>query len=134
MYNNFKEQFKGKVLKDLLWEAATLYTVQDWEKSMQKMKDANVATYDWLMKVPQKMWTRSYFSPDIKCDMLCNNMCKAWNRAILDARELPIIDLLEKIRRQIMTRFQEKRQYMERQPGFLCPKVQAKLEEIKKKG
>nr|CAD1822476.1 unnamed protein product [Ananas comosus var. bracteatus] len=100
MYNNFKEQFKGKVFKDLLWEAATSYTVQDWEKSMQKIKDANVAAYEWLMKVPPRMWTRAYFRPDIKCDLLCNNMCEAWNRTILDARELPIIDLMEKIRRQ----------------------------------
>nr|CAD1829940.1 unnamed protein product [Ananas comosus var. bracteatus] len=103
MYNNFKEQFKGKVFKDLLWEAATSYTVQDWEKSMQKIKDANVAAYEWLMKVPPRMWTRAYFRPDIKCDLLCNNMCEAWNRTILDARELPIIDLMEKIRRQILS-------------------------------
>nr|CAD1827292.1 unnamed protein product [Ananas comosus var. bracteatus] len=92
-----------------------------------------VEVFDALLPRVDHRFCVSYFSPDIKCDLLCNNMCEAWNWAILDARELPIIDLMKKIRRQIMTRFQEKRQYMERQSGILCPKVQAKLEKIKEK-
>nr|CAD1826027.1 unnamed protein product [Ananas comosus var. bracteatus] len=55
-----------------------------------------------------------YFKLDIKFDLLHNDMCKAWNRAILDVKELLIIDIMEKIRRQVMAKFQKKRQYMER--------------------
>lgn len=49
------------------------------------------------------------------------------HRAILDRNKLPIIDLMENIRRKVMTRFQVKRQYIKKQPGTLCSKVQAKL-------
>ena len=41
LYANFKEKFKGKDLKDLVWVAACSYTVQDWEENMNKVKTIN---------------------------------------------------------------------------------------------
>lgn len=40
-------------------------------------------------------WARSHFSRIPKCDMFLNNICEKINKCILDAREKPIIGLLE---------------------------------------
>ncbi|KAG5570475.1 hypothetical protein H5410_060241 [Solanum commersonii] len=44
----------------------------------------------------------AYFSSDAKSDMLLNNMCEVYNNMILDARDKPILTLLEKLRYLLM--------------------------------
>ena len=40
--------------------------------------------------------------------MLLNNNCEVFNKYILEARELPILSMLERIKNQIMTRHYNK--------------------------
>ncbi|CAL2265844.1 unnamed protein product [Prunus armeniaca] len=49
MYGNFKDKFKGKGLKDLLWSAARASNMYEFEVEMNKLKDMNGAAYHWLM-------------------------------------------------------------------------------------
>jgi len=49
-------------------------------------------------------WVRAYFSEFPKCDILLNNNCEVFNKYILEARELPILSMLERIKTQLMTR------------------------------
>jgi hypothetical protein len=51
-----------------------------------------------------KTWVRAYFSEFPKCDILLNNNCEVFNKYILEARELPILSMLERIRTQLMTK------------------------------
>ncbi|KAK1591707.1 hypothetical protein Q3G72_012074 [Acer saccharum] len=44
--------------------------------------------------------------------MLCNNMCEAFNKAILQARDKPVITLMEMIRNYLMKRGLGDEQYM----------------------
>ena len=48
-------------------------------------------------------------SAHTKCDLLCNNICEAWNKHILKVRDKPAITMLETIRRMLMRRLQEKK-------------------------
>lgn len=112
MYANFKDIYKGKDLKDLLWAAACSYTVQEWEYYMNKIKIINKEAHAWLMNVPPSTWTRSMFSLRPKCDMLANNISESFNHYIKDARDKPIITMMEMIRRQFMSRFEERRRWV----------------------
>ncbi|CAL8996626.1 unnamed protein product [Prunus brigantina] len=58
--------------------------------------------HDWLVEKDPKHWSRAYFKSDSKCDMLMNNLCEAFNRSIMDARDKPILTMLERIRLYIM--------------------------------
>ena len=83
------------------------------------------------------MQTRSHFNTDSKCDLLCNNICEAFNKYILEVRDKPIIIMLEMIRRQLMVRLQHKKELHEkhiakhgrRSQVLLCPKIQLHLKE-----
>uniref|UniRef100_A0A803QVM3 Uncharacterized protein n=1 Tax=Cannabis sativa TaxID=3483 RepID=A0A803QVM3_CANSA len=75
---------------------------------MAEIKEVNQAAYNWLVAKPPTEWTKAYFLEDVKCDVLLNNLCESFNNAILDARDKPIITLLEKLRYWLMCRFQKK--------------------------
>ena len=51
---------------------------------------------------------QSLFQHFPKCDVLLNNNCEVFNKYILEARELPILSMLERIKNQIMTRHYNK--------------------------
>ncbi|XP_059668726.1 uncharacterized protein LOC132313796 [Cornus florida] len=106
LYENFKLGFKGQQLKIQLWEAARAYTEADFQQHLRKMKELNVEAHDWLTKVPVHLWSRSAFIDTSKNNILINNICESWNAVILEARDKPIIYMLEWIRRHLMLRFQ----------------------------
>ncbi|WVZ81107.1 LOW QUALITY PROTEIN: hypothetical protein U9M48_028523 [Paspalum notatum var. saurae] len=49
-------------------------------------------------------WVRAFFSEFPRCDILLNNNCEVFNKYILDAREMPILSMFERIKSQLMAR------------------------------
>ncbi|KAF3619249.1 hypothetical protein FXO38_33009 [Capsicum annuum] len=103
LQNNFKAAgFPDHALKRAFWKAARAITVEAFNIHMVEICELDIKTYEWLLsKLPS---SRYHFSPLSKCDILLNNMCKVLNSLILDARDKPIIKLLEIIRNIVMAR------------------------------
>jgi len=59
--------------------------------------------------------------------VLLNNNCEVFNKYILEARELPILSMLERIKNQIMTRHYNKQKEAENFVGTVCPKIRKKI-------
>ncbi|XP_071928158.1 uncharacterized protein [Coffea arabica] len=128
MYQNFKQKFKGKELKDLFWAAASVGNEVDWKLAMNSLEKASKDAAEWLQKVPSVLWSRSHFRQSSKCDILVNNLCESFNNYILEARELPVIGMLEWIRRRLMQRIQVKRTGMQKFQGKICPNIAEKID------
>ena len=95
---------------------------------MEKMKALDVDAHDWLAKMELNTWVRAYFATFPKCDILLNNNCEVFNSYILEARELPILSMFEKIKCQLMTRHYSKRKKLENEmTSSFCPKIMKKL-------
>jgi hypothetical protein len=95
---------------------------------MEEMKTLNEDAYKWLEKMPPNTWVRAYFSEFPKCDILLNNNCEVFNSYILEARELPLISMLERIKCQLMTRHYNKQQELGKDiQGAFCPKIRKKV-------
>ncbi|CAL8168567.1 unnamed protein product [Prunus armeniaca] len=127
MCGNFKEKYKGKGLKDLLWSAARAPNSQDFEVEMNKLKEMDGGAYNWLMGKDLNKWARHRFSTTLECDMLLNNLCETFNSYILGARDKPILTMLEMIRCNLMKRLEVKRIAMAKHEGVICPKIQKML-------
>ncbi|KAL6275365.1 hypothetical protein ACE6H2_018966 [Prunus campanulata] len=105
LHNNFKiAGHSGLALKQRLWVAARSTTIPTFEAKMEKMLSQLGAAYRWLQDKPANHWSRSHFTAHSKCDMLLNNLCKSFNSAIIEARDKPILTLLESIRSYLMLR------------------------------
>ncbi|BFG28965.1 hypothetical protein CerSpe_152390 [Prunus speciosa] len=105
LHNNFKlASHTGVALKQRLWAAARATTLPVFEVKMEQMLGQFEAAYKWLEERPTAYWNRSHFSTVPKCDILLNNLCECFNVAILEARDKPIVTLLERIRTYLMLR------------------------------
>ena len=75
-------------------------------------------------------WVRVFFSEYPKCDILLNNTCEVFNKYILEARELPILTMIQKIKSQLMVRhYNKQKDLAEKWLGMaICPKIRKKLD------
>lgn len=60
--------------------------------------------YEALLAAEPEHWCRAFFSKTGRSANVCNNLSESFNRTIKKARELPLINMLETIRRQAMMR------------------------------
>ncbi|XP_019190222.1 PREDICTED: uncharacterized protein LOC109184652 [Ipomoea nil] len=102
--------FQGKALKDSLWACAKATIVNAFKVALSKLRDLDEDANQWLGDKSPTEWSRSHFSTNSHCDMLVNNICEPWNASILEARDKPIIDCLEMLRKMLMGKFFKKRQ------------------------
>ncbi|KAG8369080.1 hypothetical protein BUALT_Bualt15G0113000 [Buddleja alternifolia] len=110
LHGNMKRaEFKGLAYKRLLWKAAMSTTVPDFESTMKEIGRLDKNALKWLSDKSPNHWSRSHFNPFPECDILLNNLCESFNSDILDAREKPILVMLEMIREWMMTRLQVNR-------------------------
>ncbi|CAN6352866.1 unnamed protein product [Urochloa humidicola] len=128
LYQNFQVWFKGETLKNQLWACARSTSITQWTENMDKMKALNKEAYEWLEELSPNTWVRAFFSDFPKCDVLLNNNSEVFNKYILDARELPILSMIERIKCQLMTRVCSKQEELKKWPGTICPKIMKKVQ------
>ncbi|XP_051134173.1 uncharacterized protein LOC127253566 [Andrographis paniculata] len=105
--------------------AADATTVPEFEDAMKEIKELDERCVDWLADKPPSQWSRSHFATFSKCDMILNNLCESFNRIILDARDMPILPMLEWIRRYLLSRLAKRREMALRKWENMqfCPKI-----------
>ncbi|XP_059435360.1 uncharacterized protein LOC132168246 [Corylus avellana] len=131
LYANYRDAgHRGLALKDKLWAAAAAYTEAEFHKEIDELKHISEDAYNYLSNVDPSLWSRAWFNIFPRCDLLVNNLCECFNAYILNARDLPIISMLEFIRKKLMKRDQVKKDGIRTMTGRLCPRVVAKLDEI----
>ncbi|XP_057423638.1 uncharacterized protein LOC130717437 [Lotus japonicus] len=133
LYGNWRKKYPGQEMKGALWAATRASTGPEFERAMDHMKTLNEEAWKDMMEVPAKMWSRSAFSTNTVCDLQVNNMCEAFNRAILEWRDKPIITLIEGLKYYITNRIVKQRELMLKYRGAICPMIQQKLEVNKQK-
>ncbi|KAH7835968.1 hypothetical protein Vadar_031565 [Vaccinium darrowii] len=104
MYSNYQKLFKGKELKDLMWGAASAYTVPEFEAKMRELKAMSNEAHDWLLREPIEHWARCKYSPRAQMGRMVNNLSESFNNAIKEVRDKPILTMLEGLRRYVMQR------------------------------
>jgi len=91
----------------------------------------DAGAYKYLNDVDPASWSRHAFSTHSKSDMLLNNLAETFNSWIKESKDKPLLTMLEMIWRQLMTRFQQKRDGVRAASHKICPKIQKKLERSK---
>ncbi|KAK8538965.1 hypothetical protein V6N13_022112 [Hibiscus sabdariffa] len=95
---------------------------------MAELKALYVSAFDWLKGNDPAQWSKSHFSPRSKCDMLLSNLSECFNKMILEARDKPILTLMEMVGTKMMQKIAMKKEEAEKWTGILCPKIQQKVE------
>ncbi|KAH0633728.1 hypothetical protein KY284_036514 [Solanum tuberosum] len=133
MYQNFRQKYKGKALKDLVWNAARASNEVRFRICMERLEQEDREARKWFdhSERPFQTLTRALFKTHSRCDMLLNNLCESFNRYILDARDKAIITLLEMIKNKLMKRLYKKKEWINKYQGLICPKIEKNLNQIR---
>src|SRR5579859_163525 len=109
---NFHKVFKNVELKRLLWKAARATEKDVYDEALADMVKINPASVPWLLDhAPPQHWAELYF-PGKRYNHLTSNIAESLNSWILEAHEMPVLPMFERIRHQLMDWF-TKRQILE---------------------
>ncbi|XP_020970396.1 uncharacterized protein LOC110268504 [Arachis ipaensis] len=128
LYANFKKRYTGLQLKLMMWNAAKATYLQEWERRMSEIQKVDQGAYNYLMEIPTKYWCRHRFECKPRCDTLVNNMCEVFNSVMVEAREKPIVTMLEDIRVYIMKRCADNRDRIVPYNRDVLPRIRIKVE------
>ncbi|XP_073133370.1 uncharacterized protein [Henckelia pumila] len=125
-----------EALKEL---AATTGNKNQFEEHLKKiaqvdpkLNESQETACEWLKKIPPVHWARSHFSSQCLSDCVVNNFSESFNSYIIDARDKPIITMLECLRNKLMKRIQVKKAGMEKYIGQICPNILKKINKNQK--
>jgi hypothetical protein len=66
---------------------------------------------------------RCTFDRDIKCDYINKNLAECFNNWVKDHKDLPVVELADKIREKIMVTWEKRRRISERLSGVILPAI-----------
>lgn len=104
VYGNWKKKYGDVDYKPYFWNVAYSKTVGEYNLHMEELRIYDREAHDDLLKAEPKTWCLAFFSNIARSANVCNSLSESFNRTIKGARELPLIKMLETIRRQTMVR------------------------------
>lgn len=125
---SFHKEFNNNVLVDLLWEAAHALTVIAFEAKLLEIERISQDAAYWIRRIPPRLWATAYFE-GTRFGHLTANIVDSLNGWLLEASGLPIIQMMETIRRQLMTWFNERRETSMQWTSILAPTAERHVAE-----
>ncbi|KAG8371337.1 hypothetical protein BUALT_Bualt13G0077200 [Buddleja alternifolia] len=107
-YNNFKAKYPGPKLRFLFWKAVRATNITDFKMIMDEIKSVNEEASQWLLRDDPKHWSLHAFDIHVKADHVTNSMTESFNGWICKIRQLPLLSLMEALRRKCMKRFRSR--------------------------
>ncbi|KAL0795370.1 hypothetical protein Bca101_066747 [Brassica carinata] len=108
--------------------AGESFKVSEFNEIMELIKLTDWRCWDYLEKIDKKLWTRSHFKGD-RFNMMTSNAAESLNKALLPARDSPIMALFEFIRRKLCTWFETRRCDISKMKGNIPDKIEEILVE-----
>ena len=122
----FRKEFNNDALVKLLWEAAHALTVIEFEAKILEIEETSQEAAFWIRRIPPRLWATAYFE-GTRYGHLTANVVESLNNWILEASGLPIIQMMECIRRQLMTWFNERREASLQWTSILVPSAERRV-------
>lgn len=122
LQRNIQTIFKKKHLVYLLGKAARAYKLEDFYTHFNEIKVVDMACADYLIRIGVEHWARSQFD-GARYNIMTSNLAESLNAALSEAREYPIVPLLEYIRSMMMGWFASRREAAASNIRPLTPKV-----------
>ncbi|KAJ1691804.1 hypothetical protein LUZ63_015959 [Rhynchospora breviuscula] len=125
---SFRKEFNNTMLVNLLWEAAHALTVIEFEGKILEIEEISQEAAFWIRHRPPRLWATAYFE-GTRYGHLTANIVESLNSWLLEASGLPIIQMMESIRRQLMTWFNERREASMQWSTILVPSAERRVSE-----
>lgn len=121
------KDYKNSRLVHLLWKAAYSTTTIGFKEKMAELEEVSSEAAKWLQQFHPSRWALVY-SEGTRYGHLSSNI-EEFNRWILEARELPIIQVIEQIHSKLMGEFEERRLKSSSWLSVLAPSAEKQMVE-----
>jgi hypothetical protein len=108
LWKNMKKNYYGPLFSQNMWAAAKYFTIEKYNYHMSKIEENALGALRWLDDNHPFIWTRSKFSEESKVDYINNNLSECFNSWISKLKGQQIVDMLDKIRTMLITKFVER--------------------------
>ena len=105
IWANWSKNWKGNELKKRFFFCAWSSFVEQFNENLKNISKINKQAVTAIMNYPHTAWARAFFSTRSLCWSVDNNASESFNYWIDDCRHLPIIRMMEGIRRKCMEKW-----------------------------
>ncbi|KAK9288824.1 hypothetical protein L1049_017289 [Liquidambar formosana] len=109
-----------KVIKGLVYVAVGSTRIEAFNHNLNEIKSISKEAYAWVRDSEPFRWAKVYATGN-RYGHLTTNVAESFNSWILEARNLPIIPMVNKIREQLMGHFYTRREEASRWTKSLTP-------------
>ncbi|KAL5537704.1 hypothetical protein UlMin_045636 [Ulmus minor] len=104
---NLIKRYMVAGLHDLFFKAARAYRHLEFEKYMSEMSSLNPKIKDYLLEIGPGRWARCLY-PRRRYNIQTSNIAESINSAVKEAREQPILKILDELRKTFQNWFLER--------------------------
>lgn len=122
LQRNVQTIFKKRHLIYLIARAARAYRLEDFYTHFNEIKVMDIACADYLIRIGFEHWARAH-CPVARYNIMTSNLAESLNAALAQAREYPIVPLIDYIRTMLMGWFSSRRAASASNASALTPKV-----------
>ncbi|KAK1316239.1 hypothetical protein QJS10_CPA05g01695 [Acorus calamus] len=120
-------EFKNMRLNQLLWKAALSTTTIGFKERLAEIEEVCPEAAKWVQQIPPSRWALPYFEGP-RFGHLSSNI-EEFNKWIVEARELPIIQVIEQIHAKLLEEFKERRERSSSWISVLAPSAEKRKSE-----
>lgn len=103
-------------------KAARSFRLQDFYATFNEIKGIDHKCAEYLLEIGLDHWARAHFQGK-RYNVMTSNLAESWNGVLREARELPVIRLVEFIRTKLMSWFANRREAANKNTAHLSPRV-----------
>lgn len=119
------KEFRNSRLVQLLWKAAYSTAALGFKEKLAEIQEISLDAAKWLQQYSPSRWSLMYFEGK-RYGHLSSNI-EEFNQWILEARELPIVQVIERIHSKLISEFEERRAESSTWTSMLAPTAEKRL-------
>ncbi|CAA7044462.1 unnamed protein product [Microthlaspi erraticum] len=127
LWRNVRDRFKSKRLANLMSAAARCFTVSEFNRIFLQIQRLNPGCAAYLLDIGFGHWTRVHCTGR-RYNIMDSNIAESWDAVLKEAREFPLICMMEYIRTSVMNWFAIRRAKSHLHKGTLTPNVRKIME------
>ncbi|KMZ56049.1 Mutator-like transposase-like protein [Zostera marina] len=125
---NFRDEFKNSKLVNIFWNAVYALTTTEFDVKINEMMAISQDIMQWLLHFPPNLWAVSCFE-GVRYGHFTLGVTELLYNWALEGHELPIVQMMERIRHQLTTWFDERRNLGMSLTSILVPSAEKLISE-----
>ncbi|KAM6577255.1 hypothetical protein CsatB_029092 [Cannabis sativa] len=125
---NFRDTFKNTKLVNIFWNAVYALTTVEFESKINEMVEISQDVIPWFDHFPPQLWAVAYFE-GVRYGHFTLGVTELLYNWAQECHELPIVQMMEHVRQQLTSWFDERRDMGLRMTSILVPSAEKRIAE-----